>query len=210
MTTRKIMVVPCTVKTASYPAGSRNVFRGTASCTRISSASTPPSTKKPRLVSRYRSPMSLWSTVVTHRNNPVGLNPSTAGAGNGEATLATQHSSHLLQTLEIVDQRGQVGGGEILEGGHQHPGLQGLRVPNPLREVRRGVVDDAGADRRAAGEVGEIGADCPRGARQATNRVAGHAGVLHKNLLTPRASRNHRLALRRHPGGERIGRLGDH
>ena len=40
------MVVPCMVKTASYAPGSRKVLRGTASWTRISSASRPPSTKK--------------------------------------------------------------------------------------------------------------------------------------------------------------------
>ena len=34
-------------------------------------------------------PMSLWSTVVTQRSKPVGRNASTAGAGNGEATVAT-------------------------------------------------------------------------------------------------------------------------
>ena len=41
-----------------------------------------------RLVSRYRIPTYLWSTVVTQRSNPAGRTASTLGAGNGDATLA--------------------------------------------------------------------------------------------------------------------------
>ena len=59
MTTRKIMVVPCIVNTASYAAGSRNVLRGTASWIRMSSASSPPINMNAALVARYRTPMSL-------------------------------------------------------------------------------------------------------------------------------------------------------
>jgi hypothetical protein len=50
MIARKIMVVPCIVKSASYVAAPTTVEPGRASCIRIRSASTPPIKKKPNAV----------------------------------------------------------------------------------------------------------------------------------------------------------------
>jgi hypothetical protein len=50
--TRKIIVVPCIVRISLYFSGVRNVFSGTPSWIRISSASTPPTTKNTRTVQR--------------------------------------------------------------------------------------------------------------------------------------------------------------
>ena len=51
-TNRKIIVVPCSVNSALYVAGVRNVLSGAPSWTRISSASTPPIRKKTNVVTR--------------------------------------------------------------------------------------------------------------------------------------------------------------
>jgi hypothetical protein len=56
---RKIIVVPCMVMTSLYFSGARKVLSGTASCVRISSASTPPRMKKTRTVIRYMIPIFL-------------------------------------------------------------------------------------------------------------------------------------------------------
>src|SRR5207302_5963652 len=48
--TRKIIVVPCIVRTWLYELFVRNVSFGVASCARIKSAITPPAAKKTRLV----------------------------------------------------------------------------------------------------------------------------------------------------------------
>ena len=50
MTMRKIIVVPCMVNIVLYCAAVRTVPLGRASCRRISSASTPPTTKNPSAV----------------------------------------------------------------------------------------------------------------------------------------------------------------
>ena len=51
-TNRKIIVVPCSVKSALYVDGVRNVLSGAPSWTRMSSASTPPIRKKTNVVTR--------------------------------------------------------------------------------------------------------------------------------------------------------------
>ena len=53
------MVVPCMVRIWLYRSGVSSVLSGTASCVRISSASTPPSTKNTRTVARYMIPIFL-------------------------------------------------------------------------------------------------------------------------------------------------------
>ena len=58
-TNRKIIVVPCSVKSALYVDGVRNVLSGAPSCTRMSSASTPPSRKNTNVVTRYMIPIRL-------------------------------------------------------------------------------------------------------------------------------------------------------
>ena len=57
--TRKIIVVPCIVKSWLYFSGERNVFSGDPSWMRSSSASAPPRQKKTRVVYRYMIPIFL-------------------------------------------------------------------------------------------------------------------------------------------------------
>src|SRR5580658_10495486 len=70
MMTRKIMVVPCMVKTWLYWLAERMWPLGRASCRRMSSASQPPNRKKKKPVAVYMMPSRLWSTVVTQPQKP--------------------------------------------------------------------------------------------------------------------------------------------
>src|SRR5690348_5936593 len=116
---------------------------------RIRSASSPPSSKKPKLMTRYRMPMSLWSTVVNQRSAPLGRNSSTAGAGYGEATVAISGFPSgdafepSLEAFEVVHQRVEVRPLHRLERRHQHARLDGLRVANPFAEVVGRIGDHA-------------------------------------------------------------------
>src|SRR5687768_3908492 len=65
------MVMPCMVNSWLYVSSLRNVFSGTASWTRRSSASTPPMMKKTKAVTTYRMPIRLWSTVVSHETRTL-------------------------------------------------------------------------------------------------------------------------------------------
>ena len=66
MIARKIIVSACIVKSWLYSSASITLPFGTASWVRISSASTPPSSRNRKAVTPYRTPMRLWSTVVIH------------------------------------------------------------------------------------------------------------------------------------------------
>ena len=70
---RKIIVVPCIVKIWLYCSGVRNVFCGSASWMRMSSAMTPPTRKKKKVVNRYMIAIFLWSTVVNQPRMPFDL-----------------------------------------------------------------------------------------------------------------------------------------
>src|SRR5205085_11357345 len=105
----------------------------TASWTRINSASSPPNRKNTKLVSRYRRPISLWSTVVTQRRSPVGRQGSIAGAGYGDATVAIASS---LEALQVVRQRRELVRAQIWEGRHQNTWFDPLRIADPTPHIR--------------------------------------------------------------------------
>src|SRR5438067_5937644 len=65
--TRKIIVVPCIVRTSLYVFFVSTLSFGVASCARINTASRPPTTKKTSAVAMYMIPIRLWSTVTIHR-----------------------------------------------------------------------------------------------------------------------------------------------
>ena len=70
MTKKKIIVTPCIVNSSlkvSAPTTSRPAAR--AACG-SSSASTPPATKNASVAKKYRSPIRLWSTVVSQPRTP--------------------------------------------------------------------------------------------------------------------------------------------
>src|SRR6185369_8580988 len=68
---RNTMVVPCMVNRALKVRASMKVLLGVASWTRMSTASMPPSRKKKNAVTKYRTAIRLWSTVVIHDHTPL-------------------------------------------------------------------------------------------------------------------------------------------
>lgn len=93
MIAMKIMVVACMVNRA-LKVWALTMFRpGRISWRRIMNASKPPTRKKINAVIKYRMPIRLWSTVVTHDQNPVwavgrGRMPSVFGCA---AAVAISH-----------------------------------------------------------------------------------------------------------------------
>src|SRR3954462_4572003 len=82
-TNRKTIVVPCIVISSLYVCGVSSVFCAWLSCSRMSSASVPPSRKKPNVRTRYMIPIRLWSVVVTHDVQPVAGASTLRGAACG-------------------------------------------------------------------------------------------------------------------------------
>ena len=71
MIARKIMVVACMVNSALNISALTMVLFGVQSCRRITSASSPPSTKNVPAETPYRMPIRLWSTVVSQLHRPL-------------------------------------------------------------------------------------------------------------------------------------------
>ncbi len=63
MIQKKIMNVPCSVKSWLYPLPLTNCVPGRASSSRISSASRPPTMKKIKANEMYWMPITLWSVL---------------------------------------------------------------------------------------------------------------------------------------------------
>ena len=64
MMKRKIISDACTEKSPLYVCGSKKWFDGRASWTRTSIARNPPARKKKIVVTRYWTPMTLWSVLT--------------------------------------------------------------------------------------------------------------------------------------------------
>src|SRR6476660_3982552 len=151
MNTRKIMVRPCMVKIWLYCSGVRTWPFGRASCERISSASSPPTRKKKNEVTKYRTPIRLWSTVVIQPQNPAvdvgGRNTDRRRTPTGSSTASAIRRLRSgrpgsLQGLQIPYQRLDLGIAQDRSAGlsarpdlHVVPGLDRLRVAQPVRKV---------------------------------------------------------------------------
>ena len=64
MTNRKIISVACTEKSPLYVCGSTNCVPGLRELARTSIAISPPTTKKKNVVTRYWTPITLWSVLT--------------------------------------------------------------------------------------------------------------------------------------------------
>jgi hypothetical protein len=64
MTNRKIISAACTENSALYVAGEKYCAPGVASSARTPSASSPPMMKKMNVVTRYWTPITLWSVLT--------------------------------------------------------------------------------------------------------------------------------------------------
>src|SRR3954447_7222287 len=139
----------------------------------------------------YRIPTRLWSTVVKKPSQP-GRSSQTSSSSSwvdvvsgGRAVGGSTVVMGSPQGLEIGDEGGHVVGAQA-EVGHQGAGLHGLGVGQPVAQLVGCVVEPAGRQGQAAGEVGEIG---PGGADGAGARDAVAAGARRRReqLLAPLA-----------------------
>src|SRR3990172_11180472 len=73
ITPRKIMVRACIVKSWLNTDALTTLLSARISCVRMIMASKPPIRKNVKAVTRYSTPMRLWSTVVIQAQTPVGL-----------------------------------------------------------------------------------------------------------------------------------------
>src|SRR3954471_20853538 len=89
------MIVPCMVNSWLYCSGDRNWRPGRPTSARISRAITPPTMKNPNVVTRYITPICLWSVVRNSRNNALPL------GGTGVAVRVTTGSAAIaMRTLQ--------------------------------------------------------------------------------------------------------------
>ena len=88
---KKIIAVPCRVKSWSYSSGVTRWLFGTASWVRMTTASNPASMKKKAAVTRYRRPMRLWLTVVRKPTSP-GFSSHSSSSGSPTARSATRRA----------------------------------------------------------------------------------------------------------------------
>src|SRR6478735_7190665 len=113
MTTRKIIVVPCMVKTWLYRSALRSLPSGVASWRRMRRASMPPNRKKNSAAAPYMMAIFLWSTVVTQLRQPVdAVGRANTPEGRSFATSPVPRArgaSMELMTCSFLLQGGQEG-----------------------------------------------------------------------------------------------------
>src|SRR6266487_5378312 len=152
-TTRKIIVVPWIVKSASYESRRMKCSFGVASCARISSARIPPATKNARLVAMYMIPIRLWSTVVSQ----LEMRPRETTAETGSALAATT-ASRVEPLLQVVEHHLQL----LVAPGRADSGH--LVAPLPEEERHRLAVGEERALRDRRPDVALAGEPVARGA----------------------------------------------
>src|ERR671922_2024326 len=186
MTTRKIIVTPCIVNTWLYVSASRKVPFGWASWTRSRSASMPPRRKKTNAVAPYRSPIRLWSTVVSHETSPVVDRGRRKKLARGTATVAISRRSSCygcrpspsFQAQQVGDDGLDLvlGEAQLLQARrHLGAGLDPRGVLEPPGQVALVELEDRPRERAPAGQVGQVGAHLAHRGLHAAYRVAADA-----------------------------------
>src|SRR5258708_7291609 len=106
--TRKIMVVPCRLNISLYSVGLSTCMLAAINWLRMSSASTPPTTKKKMLRHKYMIPMRLWSTVVIQSKASVKNELRAAGMACACVVIGVLYTSRLFQRFQVSDQLGHL------------------------------------------------------------------------------------------------------
>src|SRR5438128_9480838 len=169
------------------------------------SASRPPTRKKTSAVTPYRTPIRLWSTVVTQLHHPlVAVGRASRRRGRGAMPYSPSPATEAigsqpppsLQRLEIRDQRVDL----VLcepEVRHVRSGLDRRRIVQPVAEVAGVVLEGGARERGPAGEVRQVGADGPLRPLHPIDRVAAHSAAGREDLLALRRERAGRWQLGR-------------
>src|SRR5215813_12109478 len=162
--TKKIIVVPCIVNSSLKISGGTTFAWAFISCSRMTVASSPPTTRKTRAMTMYMMPRRLWSTVVTQ---PWARSSQVLSWGSAVRTMDSVVIRKFLASAkrhEVVGDRVELG---IVEGDgrHQRPGLEGVGVLDPGPEVVAVVGNDSRGERFTRHEVSQVGSEPSRGRR---------------------------------------------
>src|SRR6266545_1312814 len=231
---RKIISVPCSVKTWLYLCTDRSCVPGRASSARISSAITPAIAKTANEFQKYRIPIFLWSVVVSQASSLVAGDGLGASAGRWTSVIAmtnlrlfhderARHGRAVDGALEVVPAGPQWG---EMEGRRRRPGhwraqevldFQLVRIEDAEGVVDAGVLVDHGGRPRLAGRYRDAGG-VPGGVlchQLDRGRAGGARDVEGRRLLAldPRdvVGRRHHLEDERHlrvPQPAELGALG--
>src|SRR5262245_17737925 len=157
------MVVPCSVKRRLNVSAGTMVRPGHASWRRMSAASMPPITRKTRPVTTYMMPSRLWSTVTTH-SCKMARTLERSGAATSCGSRASA-GTVVVVAFMVSPQRRQVRCELIelivgqLHRRHEGSGLERRRVFDPGAKIFRCVAHGARAERRAAHQMRQVGAE---------------------------------------------------
>src|SRR5689334_23178461 len=131
--------------------------------------------------------MVLWSAALSQPMIPAGSaqvcsrRRRSCSGSLARAMAVSLTAASLFEAVEITEERPEVLGRQQVWR-HQIAGFRGLRVEDPATEMAARIRQPAGADREAAGDVGQIGSGGSAGYR-ALNRVAHNARPAKEHLL---------------------------
>src|SRR5262249_55827836 len=171
--TKKIIVVPCIVIRRLKTCGGTRWLFGTTSCSRMTVAIEPATSRKRMPLTMYMMPSRLWSTVTTHPCRRVTSDGASA-TGSAAGTVRSRTPMRSAQRRQVGDHLVELGLRE-LHRRHEHPRLEAVRILHPVAQVREIVLRRARSDRLAAHEVRQVGSQGAAGAG-APPRVAADAG----------------------------------
>src|SRR5262249_23073070 len=181
MATKKIIVVPCMVMRRLKTCGGTRWLFGTTSCSRMTVAIEPATSRKRMPLTMYMMPSRLWSTVTTHPCRRVtrdGASATRPAAGNGRVGAA-QATTAPRPARDPPGARGRRG----RRGGRGPAGWGAVGSLPRAARFREFVRRRARPDRLAAHEMRQVGPEGAAGAG-APHRVAADAGGGLEHLAT--------------------------
>src|SRR5262249_38706858 len=129
MATKKIIVVPCMVIRRLKTCGDTRWLFGTTSCSRMTVAIEPATSRKRMPLTMYMIPSRLWSIVTTQPCRRVTSDGASA-TGSAAGTVRSRTPMRSPQRRQVGDHLVELGLRE-LHRRHEHPRLEAGPVPPP-------------------------------------------------------------------------------
>src|SRR5262249_6281383 len=160
--TKKIIVVPCMVSRRLKTCGGTRGLFGTTSCSRMTVAIEPATSRKRMPLTMYMMPSRLWSTVTTQPCRRVTSDGASA-TGSAAGTVRSRTPMRSAQRRQVGDHLVELGLRE-LHRRHEHSRLEAVRILHPVAQVREIVLRSARPDRLAAHEMRQVRSEGAAGA----------------------------------------------
>src|SRR5262249_46829462 len=155
MATKKIIVVPCMVIRRLKTCGDTRWLFGTTSCSRMTVAIEPATSRKRMPLTMYMMPSRLWSTVTTH---PCRRGEGGGGDGSGGGKGGVEDTHRSVQGGRVGAPLVELGLRE-LHRRHERPRLEPVRILHPCAQAREIVRGRPRPDRLAAHEMRQVGSE---------------------------------------------------